>query len=256
VDRKIHNHNKWGCGNFDSRHTPLVVVVYFSIHKEGNVAIGDNADSTGADGGISIGPEITNSGSHAIAIGDGTVTNSARTIVMGLAAVATADDGQAYGNGSEVDAEGAIMMGHHSGQVTNSRSDSFALGWNETLPSLWIEKYTTTTSGVAGTSTVDIPLDASSTYVLNIRAVGGEDDASPTMYAARTFDVLAHRDGSGNVVVDGQNGGLLMEAGGENKNITVTASTTNVRITFTGPDTTSTDMNWRAVVQLTKVDSN
>ena len=107
------------------------------------------------------------------------------------------------------------------------------------------------------TVSADIPIDESSTYVIHISLVGGESDATPTMYYAKEdVRLLARRDGSNPVVIESSAAGLTLEssaAGTENVDASISASGNNVRITFTGPDTSSTNMNWRAVVTLSKV---
>jgi hypothetical protein len=150
-------------------------------------------------------------------------------------------------------AQGAIMMGYtNAGEMINSRTDSFALGWDETIPSMWIEKYTTTTTGVAGTSTMNIPIDDLSAYTLKIMVTGGESDATPAFFASRTFEALYTRSGA-TATEQGENASTLIDIGGESCNITLAASGNNAQITVTGPSTTSTNMNWRAVVHLSKV---
>ena len=120
--------------------------------------------------------------------------------------------------------------------------------------------YTTTTSGISGTSTIDIPLDSSVTVIIEIKVVGGETDSAPTMFASGIFGGLYHRDGGGIAVKDGTTSImtyiLSSAATAENVSITLTASGNNARITIIGPDTTSTAMNWKAIVNLTKVSSN
>jgi len=223
-----------------------------------SITIGYNSNSTASQ----------NIGSDAIALGRTVNTISNDAIAMGLLASVSAVGGQAIGRGTEATSQGAMMYGYASGvTITNARTDSFALGWDETIPSLWIEKYATTTTGVSGTSFMDIPLDASSTYTIEVLVTGGESDASGTMFGSFRLTGGFYRIGAGNVVAMGSvptgaasalvsAEGVVSSAaaGAEAIDAALSVSTTNVRITVTGPVTT-TNMNWRAVVKLTKVAS-
>jgi len=115
---------------------------------------------------------------------------------------------------------------------------------------------TTTTTGAGGSASIDIPLNASSTYLLEISVVGGETDATPTMYASRTFEALYHRVGSGSAVEDGENAGTFIEVGGGSMGISLSPNGNNARVVLSGPDITSTNMSWRVTVKSTRVASN
>lgn len=197
------------------------------------------------------------------ALGTDSQALSNSSIACGMQAIVntTSNDAIAIGHFATVAAatSGAIMMGHHSSAITNARTDSFALGWNETIPAMWIENYTALTTGVATqTATVDIPIDASSTYNLWVQIVAGEDDAAPTLWMSTVHHILAYRDGTNNVVlIDSQLDKLRSTAAATQlMDSSAAASTTNVRLTFTGPDTDTADINWRALVKMTKVASN
>jgi hypothetical protein len=233
------------------------------ISASSAIAIGQSADA-GATGSIAMGriSDVDPGAEQAIAIGDNAIVSGGTadsSIAVGHDALTSALGAIAVGRQMNATGTGAILFGHHTAALTNARTNSFAVGWDETIPSIWIEKYTATTSGVGGTATIDIPLDASSTYTLEIMVTGGETDATPTMFASRTFDALYQRIGSGSAVEEGEDAGTLLlssAATTENVNITIAPSGNNVRISITGPDTTSTAMNWRALVKLTKVVSN
>lgn len=233
------------------------------------IAIGEGAGHAGGGGTIDIGTEAVVVGYYSAADGLGAVMIGSNAGVYADYGIAIGHTSGANGVGSigigrncSGGVDGAIMMGYTTGDLTNDRTNSFALGWSENIPSMWIEKYTATTTGVAGTATVDIPIDSSSTYNIEIQIVGGETDATPTMYYSNLYHAGVYRIGTGNATFMGgvTAGGIEQQrsaaASTENVTASISVSTTNLRITFNGPDTTSTAMNWRALVRMTKVISN
>lgn len=236
-------------------------------HENFSIAIGTSAASnTGGTtniGSITIGGNANGNASAVIGL---------YSMAMGYFAHSNSEGSQAYGRLITAGADQAILMGYSAQfTITNDRANSFAVGWgvsgsaSQSIPAIWIETYVATTTGVAGTATMDIPLDEDSVYTIEITVTGGEQDATPTMFCSFKFigayqrittaaPVALGSTPSGSPVAYVAESGEVSSAGAtENLDAALSISGNNIRITVSGADTTSTDMDWRALVKLTKV---
>ncbi len=201
-------------------------------------------------------------GIDSVAVGNLANSPGSQSGAFGYKASSAALRALAFGMNMTAGAIGAMIIGNDaSNTITNARTNSFALAFNSgaNIPVLWIEAYSTITVGIAGQDTILIPLDASSTYIIEANVVGGETDATPTMYGARKLKALYTRIGAGSAVEELEVSDTIMRsiAGAtENISIDIDPSGNDARITVKGPNSTSTNMTWLIVVTLSKGISN
>ncbi len=159
------------------------------------------------------------------------------------------------GRQTEVAAVGAIVLGYGPfSKLVNNRTNSLGIGWNETFPALWIEQDKANTTDATLAILKTILLDPSSTYHVHVRVIGGETDGSPTERAMYTMEGLFYRIGSGNVVQQGATNYITaIESTGSMDCIFVTGAST-VLVKAIG--VAATNMNWRTIVTISKVESN
>lgn len=87
-----------------------------------------------------IGSGVTSSGADAIAIGQNSQATSMRSIAIGTSAKSSAMSALAFGNLVNAAAPNSICMGTGSseGPLQNSIANSFMLGFNSTIPTLFV----------------------------------------------------------------------------------------------------------------------